>query len=176
MEATTVYIALGSNLGDRRSNLLDAISQLRQKVVIEKISALYETEPAYVTDQPRFYNMVLRGRTHLTPQELLRFAKSTERRLGRTDTLRYGPRPIDIDILAYGDLQLDEPDLTIPHPRIAERDFVLAPLAEIAPDLVLPGHQETVTGLARQLDGHGQGAVVRVLQGLTSQFSRDIQS
>ena len=173
MSAVTVYIALGSNLGDRRANLLDAISQLRQKVAVDQISSIYETEPAYVTDQPRFYNLALRGSTDLEPDELLRFAKSVERRVGRSYGQRYGPRPIDIDILAYGDLRLSRPDLTIPHPRIAERAFVLAPLAEVAPDLVLPGQSATVAALARQATRVGE--VVRVIHGFTTQFVRDVQ-
>jgi GTP cyclohydrolase-4 len=173
MTATTVYIALGSNLGDRRSNLIDAISQLRQKVKVEQLSSVYETEPAYVTDQPRFLNMVLRGSTALSPQPLLHFLKTLERRLGRQPTARYGPRPIDLDILVYGEQRIDEPDLTIPHPRLTEREFVLKPLAEIAPDLVLPGQSDTVAALAGKLDGTGR--VVRVERALSRQFTRDVQ-
>ena len=175
MKATTVYIALGSNLGDRRANLIDAISQLRQKVLIEQVSSVYETEPAYVTDQPRFYNMVLRGSTPLAPEELLRFLQSVERRMGRERILRYGPRPIDLDILVYGDLQLETEKLTVPHPRIAERAFVLAPFAEIAPDLVFPGQQQRVAKLFEQLGSEGQGEVVQVMQKLAMHFGRDLQ-
>ena len=173
MSSTTVYIGLGSNLGDRRANLIDAISQLRQHVTVERISSIYETEPAYVTDQPRFYNMVLRGTTDLEPHELLRFLKSIERRLGRAYAVRYGPRPIDLDILVYGDLRLEDPDLTIPHPKIAERAFVLQPLVEIAPDLVIPGFQETVATLAQRAGDKGQ--VVRIIRGLTTQLTHDVQ-
>lgn len=176
MNGECVYIALGSNLGDRRANLIDAISQLRQKVAVEQISAVYETEPAYVTDQPRFYNMVLRGRTQLAPEELLRFLKSIERRMGRQRLIRYGPRPIDLDILAYGDRQLDVPDLIIPHPRIAERDFVLAPFTEIAPDLKLPDQQRSIAELYRQLGDSGYGRVVQVMQKLTIPLGRDLQA
>jgi GTP cyclohydrolase-4 len=175
MTGTTVYIALGSNLGDRRDNLIDAISQLRQNVLVEQISAVYETEPAYVTDQPPFYNMVLQGQTDLPPADLLRFLKSIERRMGRERTVRYGPRPIDLDILAYGDLQLDTPELIIPHPRIPERAFVLRPFAEIAPDLVLPGQDESVTALFEKLGEGGQGKILKVMQRPTVQFDRDVQ-
>jgi 2-amino-4-hydroxy-6-hydroxymethyldihydropteridine diphosphokinase len=156
MSAATVYLALGSNLGDRRAHLSDAIRQLGKHVNVEQPSSIYETEPAYVTDQPRFYNMVLRGTTSLSPEELLRFVKNIEQQMGRITTQRYGPRPIDIDILVYGDLQLDQPDLTIPHPLITERAFVLMPLAEIAPNLVLPGQQDTVEVLAEQVDMEGE--------------------
>jgi GTP cyclohydrolase-4 len=176
MNGENVYIALGSNLGDRRANLIDAISQLRQKVSVEQISSVYETEPAYVTEQPRFYNMVLRGRTGLPPEELLRFLKSIERRMGRQRTLRYGPRPIDLDILAFGALQLETPDLTIPHPRIPERDFVLAPFTEIAPDLELPGAQRSIAAMYQQLAGSGYGKVVQVMQKLIIPLGRDVQA
>ncbi len=163
MKSATVYMALGSNMGDRRANLIEAISQLRQHVHVEQTSSIYETEPAYKTDQPRFYNMVLRGTTTLAPHELLRFLKRIERRLGRAYTVRYGPRPIDLDILLYDDLQLEDPELTIPHPHIAERAFVLQPLAEIAPNLVIPGFQEPVSVLAQRA---GEGKIVRVIPGL----------
>ncbi len=176
MNGESVYIALGSNLGDRRANLIDAISQLRQQVAVEQVSSVYETEPAYVTDQPRFYNMVLRGRTQLLPDELLRFLKSIERRMGRQRLVRYGPRPIDLDILTYGDRQMETPDLVIPHPRIAERDFVLAPFAEIAPDLILPGTEHSIAGLWRRLNGGGYGQVVQVMQKLTVPVGRDLQA
>jgi GTP cyclohydrolase-4 len=176
MEAKIVYVALGSNLGDRRANLIDAISQLRQRVLVEQVSSVYETEPAYVLDQPRFYNMVLQGSTNLPPEDLLRFLKSIERRMGRERTVRYGPRPIDLDILVYGDLQFDTSDLTIPHPRIAERAFVLAPFAEIASELVFPGQQGTVDTLYQQLGDEGQGEVVKVMQKLTMHFGRDMQA
>lgn len=160
---TTVYIALGTNLGDRRRNLIEAIRLLRQKVNLEQLSSVYETEAAYVTDQPRFLNMVVRGSVdaaELPPRELLHFLKDIERHMGREKVVRYGPRLIDLDILAYGDVQMAEADLVIPHPRIAERDFVLAPLAEIAPNLMLPGQAETVSSLAKRLPGIGK--VIRV--------------
>jgi 2-amino-4-hydroxy-6-hydroxymethyldihydropteridine diphosphokinase len=164
MDAKTVYIALGSNLGDRQANLAEAIRQLEAQVVVEQISAVYETEPAYVTAQPRFYNMVLRGSTRLAPDELLSFLKRIEQQLGRGQTERYGPRPIDLDILVYGNLQLKKPELTIPHPLIAERAFVLAPFAEISPDLVFPGQQVSVSTLLQQLGNEGQGRIVKVVQ------------
>ncbi len=175
METNRVYIALGSNLGDRRANLIDAISQLRRKVNVEALSSVYETEPAYVTAQPRFYNMVLQGRTDLEPPDLLRFLKSIERRMGRVTTVRYGPRPVDLDILLYAGRQVQTPDLIIPHPRLAERAFVLVPLAEIAPDLVIPGESQTAAQLLEDLGDEGQGKIVKVMQKLTVQFARDVQ-
>jgi GTP cyclohydrolase-4 len=159
VSSSTVYLALGSNLGDRRSNLLDAIGQLRRKVRIVRVSSLYETEPAYLSDQPAFLNLVLEAAAkpaELPPDALLAFVKGIERGMGRTAGIRYGPRPIDIDILTYGDHRVERPELTIPHPRIAERAFVLAPLAELAPGLVLPGQSEDVASLARRPEVRGQ--------------------
>jgi GTP cyclohydrolase IV len=178
MSEIPVYIALGANLGDRRGNLMDAISQLRRKLAVKKVSSVYETEPAYVTDQPQFLNMVLCASVDpavLPPRELLRFLQNIERRMGRDreHTVRFGPRPIDLDILLYGDLQIDEHDLIIPHPRLTDRAFVLVPLAEIAPNLVPPGLSQSVAELADAKDR--QGKIVRVERGLTMRFSRDVQ-
>ncbi len=156
LKATTeIYLALGSNLGDRRANLSAAVERLREQVEILALSSLYETEPAYVTDQPQFLNAVLRGRTTLAAPALLAFVKRIERELGRATGQRYGPRIVDIDLLLYGELTIDTPGLTIPHPRMAERPFVLAPLAEIAADLVPPGWNESVGARAAAVRGHG---------------------
>lgn len=157
--STTVYIALGTNLGDRHANLVNAVQRLRERIAVRERSSVYETEAAYVEAQPSFLNIVLRGEIDsdtLSPRDLLRFVNEVERRMGRERLVRYGPRLIDIDILMYGSQQVMEPDLIIPHPRIIERDFVLAPLREIAPDLLLPGQQLTVAELARRLPGIGK--------------------
>lgn len=132
------YLGLGSNLGDRETKITSALKMLGQKAQILKISSLYETEPVGYKDQPWFLNCVCSLETDLSPQALLKFAKAIERKLGRKPTLRFGPRLIDIDILFYDGLILDSPDLVIPHPRLAERAFVLVPLKEIAPNLVHP--------------------------------------
>lgn len=157
--ATTIYIALGANLGDRRDSIAEGVARLAPAVEVERVSALYETEPAYVLDQPRFLNAALRGRTALGPAELLTLLKQIEADLGRTATVRYGPRAIDLDILLYGSERIDTAALTIPHPRMAERPFVLVPLAEIAPELVPPGWDVSVGMLATAV--RGQGDVVR---------------
>lgn len=160
---TIVYIALGTNLGDRRSNLARALGLLQAGVTVQQSSSVYETEAAYVENQPPFLNMVVRGvidTSGFTARDLLRFVNDVERHMGRERLVRYGPRLIDIDILMYGEAQVMEPDLIIPHPRIVERDFVLAPLCEIAPDLILPGQQQTVAALAQALPGIGK--VLRV--------------
>ncbi len=163
MTHPTIYLALGSNLGDRRANLTGAIDQLRAHLTITHTSSIYETAPAYVTDQPSFYNMVLQGQTALSPHDLLHTLQSIERALGRRETIRYGPRPIDLDILLYDDLQLETPELTIPHPRMSERAFVLIPLAEIASDLIIPGQTEPVQTLADHLTTEGEGQILRVV-------------
>ncbi|WP_338258520.1 2-amino-4-hydroxy-6-hydroxymethyldihydropteridine diphosphokinase [Dictyobacter halimunensis] len=148
-----VYLALGSNLGDRQAHLQEALRHLREFVDIQQVSTVYETEPVGYLDQPRFFNIVCRGYTNLTPQELLRRAKTIEQQLGRQETIRNGPRPVDIDILFYDTLVYTEENLVIPHPRMHERAFVLVPLAEIAPAMQDPRSgktaQELLQGIAR---------------------------
>lgn len=118
--------------------LTSAIERLSQKVTIMKLSSVYETEPVGYKEQPLFLNVALAAKTRLSPFELLRFVKDIESDLGRKDSFRNAPRPIDIDILFYGDLVIQTPELTIPHPAIAERAFVLVPLAEISPQIIHP--------------------------------------
>jgi len=131
---TVVYLGLGSNLGNREEQIERGIGQLtRSGVSIELQSTLYETEPVGVEDQPWFLNLVVRGQTALTPSELLATCKRVERELGRTESVRFGPRILDIDILLYGEDVIAEEDLEIPHARMSERRFVLIPLLEIEP-------------------------------------------
>jgi len=134
----TAYLSLGSNLSERKANIVSALKMVGQKARILKVSSLYETEPVGYKDQPWFLNCVCSVETGLSPQALLKFVKAIERKVGRKRSRRFGPRLIDIDILLYDGLILDSPDLTIPHPRLPERAFVLVPLKEIAPDLVHP--------------------------------------
>ncbi|MGA2111123.1 MAG: GTP cyclohydrolase MptA [Anaerolineales bacterium] len=169
----TVYLGLGSNLGDRARNLAEALEQLQQQVTLLRVSPCYETEPWGITDQPRFYNLVCSGETHLAPAQLLPFLKEVETRLGRQDGVRYGPRLIDLDILFYDDLILDAPGLVIPHPRLHERAFVLAPLADIAPGLVHPARGETVT---QMLAAVGTAGVERLERTLLNGLRRDMQN
>lgn len=140
---TLVHIALGGNLGDRMANLEEAIAALAPDVRMVERSPIYETDPKYVTDQPRFLNMALAAETELAATALLLFLKSLENRLGRRPGERYGPRPIDLDIIFFADEVVNLSDLIIPHPRLAERAFVLRPLADIASTKVHP-----VTGLS----------------------------
>ena len=142
--AATVYLALGSNLGDRLKNLLNAREALPPFITLDKTSKIYETPPWGYTEQPAFLNQVIAGKTAMLPLELLAAIKKIEAELGRQKTFRYGPRSVDIDILMYDELILVTSTLVIPHPRMLQRGFVLVPLAEIAPNLVIPGTTRTV--------------------------------
>ena len=138
------YVGLGGNLGDREATLRAAVQLLdaEPNVAVVAVSSFVETEPWGYADQAWFLNGVCAVETELGPRELLARLLAVERRLGRTrgDGPRFGPRTVDLDLLVHGDLVVDEPGLQVPHPRLAERRFALAPLAEIAPDLVVPGH------------------------------------
>ena len=153
MKGVEIYLALGSNLGDRMGNLASAVEHLSQKVNIKKVSMVYETEPVYYKEQSLYLNAVLSTVTELEPSDLLRFVKSIESDLGRQPSFRNAPRTIDIDILFYGDQVAETAELIIPHPRIAERAFVLVPLAEIAPGLVHPVLQKSVSELLAMVKG-----------------------
>lgn len=163
---TTVYLALGSNLGDRAANLNAAIAALPPTVTVTRRSPVYETAPQYETDQPAFLNMVLCAETRLAPAALLQRLQQIERDLGRRPARRYGPRLIDIDILFYGAQRFEAPGLVIPHPRLAERVFVLRPLADIAPALTHPATGDSVLSLLEKLDdSRGIRRVSAPLQG-----------
>ena len=152
---STIYLALGTNLGDRSANLRAAIAALPPAVHGIQESPVYETPPWGFTDQPAFLNMVLKGETALEPVELLQRLKNLETRLGRQPSFRWGPRRIDMDILFYADLVLDIKGLVIPHPHLHERAFVLVPLADLAPDLVHPVICKPVSDLLAMVDSSG---------------------
>jgi 2-amino-4-hydroxy-6-hydroxymethyldihydropteridine diphosphokinase len=138
----TAYIGVGSNLGERDATIRDAIELLAAdpELEVEAVSAIRETDPVGVVDQPRFLNAAIRLTTELAPRQLLERLLAVEQQLGRVrDGERYGPRTIDLDLLLYGDEIVEEPGLRVPHPRLAERRFVLEPLAELDPGLVVPG-------------------------------------
>lgn len=169
-----VYLCLGANLGDRESNLVEALNRLQPSVEVLRISPIYETNPVDFTEQPKFLNLVCEARTHLDPASLLRHVKKIEVQLGRQPQVeRYRPRPIDIDILLYGDQTVRTSDLIIPHEKLDERAFVLVPLADLAPALRHPVTGRTV---ADHLAEVGTAGVVPVRHALLSGHTRDVQS
>jgi 2-amino-4-hydroxy-6-hydroxymethyldihydropteridine diphosphokinase len=151
----SAYLALGSNLGDRMVNLAQALMLISADAAIQRCSRVFETPPWGYLDQPPFYNMVIEVETGLKPLELLRNLKHIEKEMGRLESVRYGPRLIDLDILFYDEIELHTPQLDIPHPRIAERAFVLAPLADLAADRTVPPGGQTVAWLLAHSDQRG---------------------
>lgn len=139
--ARRAYLGIGSNLGDRLANLQGAVDGLGavDGVALVAVSRVYETDPVGGPEQPEFFNAVVAVQTTMTSHELLAVAQRLERDAHRVRTEHWGPRTLDVDVLLVGDEVLDTPDLVVPHPRMWERGFVLAPLAELAPDLVRPG-------------------------------------
>ena len=144
MKQETVFLSLGSNLGDRAANLRGAIAALAETDLrVNKISSFYETEPVDYLDQPWFLNCVVEAETSLAPMDLLYALRKIESQLGSKKEFAKGPRLLDMDILLYDDLAVELPELQIPHPRMLQRNFVLAPLAEIAPSLKHPSWNGT---------------------------------
>ena len=150
---TTAYVGLGANLGEREITLRRALELLGERVEVTAVSSFRDTEPVGYTDQPRFLNAAARVETELTPRELLDLLLAVERELGRVreGAPRFGPRTVDLDLLLYGAETIDEPGLTVPHPRLHERRFALEPLAELDPGLVVPG-RGPVSALLAELD------------------------
>lgn len=148
-QTTDVALALGSNVGDRFAALRSITGALQPYVTVRAVSPVYETRPVYVTDQSLYLNAALIGTTHLSPMALLWNLKQLETELGRKPTFRYGPRYVDIDIIFYGDLVVSESELKIPHPRLSEREFVLKPLADVAPSWRHPQSGLTVAEMLK---------------------------
>jgi 2-amino-4-hydroxy-6-hydroxymethyldihydropteridine diphosphokinase len=155
LAAKIVYLSLGSNLGDRQLHLDTALEKLEQQHFhVVARSSIYETEPQDVTEQPWFLNTVVACETRYFPLQLLKILQGIEREMGRTrrpNAVRRGPRPIDLDILLYGKMVVNTPQLTIPHARLLHRRFVLEPLLEIAPDLKLPGSMQPLKSYLREV-------------------------
>ncbi len=149
-----VYLGIGSNLGDRKANLLEATKMLddHESITVIKVSSFFETEPVGYEKQGMFINGALSCETTLGPYDLLSFTQEVEYNLKRIKTIRWGPRTIDVDILMYDSLELmDNPRLIIPHPRMTEREFVLLPLAEIAPGAIHPLTEKSIKQLLEEL-------------------------
>ena len=166
------YLSFGANLGNRQANILQALQYTQTRASVKNISSFYETEPEGFLDQPMFLNIACELDTVLSPSDLLRFLKWIEKRMGRQASFRNAPRPIDIDILFYDDLVLNNTDLMLPHPRLVERAFVLVPLAEIAPDLVHPVLNMRVTEMLNRVD---QTGVRNMDRSLRLRIDHDVQ-
>ncbi len=167
--AVPAYLGLGANLGQRARSISAALAMLDAGagLALRAVSSVYETEPVGVLDQPKFLNLVARFDCRLSPEELLEAAQEIEMRLGRVRAERWGPRSIDIDILLLGDLRVCRPRLIVPHPQLTRRQFVLVPLAEISPDVRLPGGR-TAAELSE-----GESAAVRRLGALAEAVARE---
>lgn len=159
MDEHIVYLALGTNLGNRAANLKEAIAALSPQMEVKARSKVYETPPWGYAEQAKFLNQVVKVQTYVAPEPLLKHLKRLEVALGRKPTFQYGPRKIDMDILFYDDLILETPALTIPHPHVHERGFVLLPLMDIAPELVHPVQGKTIRDLLANCD---LGGIVQV--------------
>ncbi len=155
MKEHTVYLALGSNLGDRLANLKQAIDSLTPQMEVKAKSSVYETPPWGYEDQPKFLNQVVKAKTYLDPEPLLKHLKRLEVALGRQASFPNGPRLIDMDILFYDELILNTPSLVIPHPRLHERGFILLPLMELNPDLIHPLSKKSVREMVAACDVGG---------------------
>lgn len=155
MDEHVVYLALGSNIGNRAQNLKEAIAALPPQMEVKAKSAVYETPPWGFEDQEKFLNQAVRVETYLKPEQLIKHLKRLEVALGRKESFQNGPRLIDIDILFYDDLVLYSPALTIPHPHLHERGFVLVPLMDIASDFVHPVKKKSIRELALFADVSG---------------------
>jgi len=155
MNEHIVYLALGSNLDNRLANLKQALAALSPQMEVKAKSHVYETPPWGYEEQPKFLNQVIKVKTYLEPEPLLKHIKRLEVTLGRKVSFQNGPRLIDIDILFYDDLILDTPSLVLPHPRLHERGFVLLPLMDIDPDLVHPVNKKSIREMVSLSDVRG---------------------
>lgn len=157
MAITKIFLSLGSNLGDREGNLYNAVRALKKIISQIKVSQVYETEPMYSLDQPQFLNLAVSGYADCGCLPLLKKAQDIEKKLGRCRVreTHNGPRTLDIDILLYGDVIMDSDEITIPHPKMEERLFVLVPLLEIDPDLVSPSTARPFADSLRKLVRQG---------------------
>lgn len=147
---STIYLSLGSNIGDRRQQLTDAVRLLREQAQVKKVSSVYETAPVGGVEQDDFYNICVELESDQTPEEVLAMCQSIERQLNRVRKIHWGPRTIDLDILMIDDDIIEREDLKVPHPYMLERGFVLIPLAEIAPEAVHPKTNKLIKELVQE--------------------------
>ncbi len=161
---TLAYIGIGTNVGNRQTNLRRALDMLSCKVIIKKVSSIYETGPEGYIDQRDFLNCVICIDAFMSPQTLMRNLKIIEKDMGREPDFRNAPRVIDLDILLFGDQVVEQDDLQIPHPRLHERAFVLVPLAEIAPDMIHPVLRKNIRQLITDLTCKGRVEVYRDIE------------
>ena len=159
--SVVAFLALGANLGNPRDQLDSAVDRLREAGLgVERRAPIYRSKPLGPAEQPDFLNTVLEVRTDLEPFELLDLCLGVENEMGRVRAVRWGPRVVDIDIALYGETIVDHPRLRIPHPELHRRRFVLAPLADLAPDACVPGQKQTVRELLRDLSGEPSDLIV----------------
>lgn len=158
-----VFLALGSNIGDRKKYIEQAIILLQTQITDIIRAPVYESKPAGYKKQENFYNSVIKGQTDLAPEALLDFVKNIEKKIGRKKRFRNGPREIDIDILLYNDLVLNAKNLIIPHPRMIDRDFVLQPFAGVSPNTIHPILKKTIQELL-QIIPEENHSIIRVIQ------------
>lgn len=157
-----VYLALGSNVGDSKHHIKQAIKLLSKSVKDIKQAPLYASKAVGYTDQPDFVNTVIGGKTELEPFELLALIREVEQEVGRTATFRWGPREIDIDIILYGDMHMETEELTIPHASFRERDFVLKPLCNLDSELIDPISQLSVAALLAHIEAEQESVIQRI--------------
>lgn len=157
-----VYLALGSNIGDSKANIAKAVKLLTASFKRIKQAPLYASKAVGYTDQPDFLNTAMSGQTDLSPEALLDFIRAIERQIGRTASFRWGPREIDIDIVLYGDLVLKTAELTIPHPQLARRDFVLRPICDLDASLIEPLSGQTVEDLLAKIPNQQRSILQKV--------------
>jgi 2-amino-4-hydroxy-6-hydroxymethyldihydropteridine diphosphokinase len=159
----TAYLSAGSNIGNRKRNLEFALTALRKKTTVNQVSSFFETEPVGYQDQPWFLNLAIEIETSMNPLELLSLCREIETSCGRIRTFPNAPRTLDLDILFFEEVVMNEKDLVIPHPRLTERRFVLEPLAQIAPTIVHPVLKKSIRSLLEECPDHSEVRLPRTL-------------
>ena len=157
-----IYLALGSNVGDRVQNISNSIALLDSKITNIKTAQSYESKPVGFVDQNNFINTVIRGETELPPEELLIFIKEIEKSIGRIERFKWGPREIDIDIIFYDSIEINTTNLTIPHPRYLERDFVLLPLIDLDENILDPIKKKSIKNIYESMNDQDASIIRKI--------------